>query len=296
MRRGIKFSKTAYFFLGFTALFNLFSIILDQLVVQQENKIRNLDQIVNEKRIEVNHFLYTNKVFKEISFKIHFSASNLIEELNYLTRGLNYLNSNISKKINDDDIDKLKNIYELAITNNINKFNESITDLQLIFYNIQEDEIFLKFLEKERPPDTQFHPAYELLRYANRMEKLVSKRKKSLEIAKKYSDVGYDYLKNYNFAARDEYDQQKNYEIYLEIYNDMLLFNRLKNNFDSLSEYFKKEFNTSYSEYYISLDNFAILNDKKNYLILLSILFQIIGLVGLAFLFRVLIVENKWEV
>ena len=67
----------------------------------------------------------------------------------------------------------------------------------------------------------------------------------------------------------------------------------LKNNFDSLSEYFKKEFNTSYSDYYISLDNFAILNDKKNYLILLSILFQIIGLVGLAFLFRVLIVENK---
>ena len=43
MRRGIKFSKTAYIFLGITALFNLMSIIFDQLVVQQEDKIRIFD-------------------------------------------------------------------------------------------------------------------------------------------------------------------------------------------------------------------------------------------------------------
>ena len=63
MRRGLKFSGLGYFFLALTAIFNLMSIIFDQLVVQQENKIRNYDQIVNEKRIEVNHFLYTLKAF-----------------------------------------------------------------------------------------------------------------------------------------------------------------------------------------------------------------------------------------
>ena len=59
MRRGFKLTGLGYFFLALTAIFNLLSIIFDQLVVQQENKIRNYDQIVNEKRIEVNHFLYT---------------------------------------------------------------------------------------------------------------------------------------------------------------------------------------------------------------------------------------------
>ena len=292
MRRGLKFSNLGYFFLALTAIFNLMSIVFDQLVVQQENKIRNYDQIVNEKKIEVNHFLYTHKVFKEISFKIHFSASNLIEEINFLTRALNYLNSDLPKKISKKEIIILKKTYKKKLINNVNRFNESITDLQLIFYNIQEDKIFLNFLEKKRPPDTQFHPAYELLRYANRLEKLISKRKESVEIAKKYDDVGYNYLSNYNFDAKTEKEQLDNYELYKEIYTDMLQFNRLRYNFESLSKDFKNEFDTSFSEYFISLDNFAELNVRKNYLILLSILFQIIGLVTLASLFRVLIIDN----
>ena len=292
MRRGLKFSGLGYFFLALTAIFNLMSIIFDQLVVQQENKIRNYDQIVNEKRIEVNHFLYTHKVFKEISFKIHFSASNLIEEINFLTRILNFLNSDLPKKITQNEINTLKKSYKKKLISNVDRFNESITDLQLIFYNIQEDKIFLDFLEKKRPPDTQFHPAYELLRYANKLEKLVSKRKKSIEVAKKYDDVGYNYLSNYNFDANTEAEQLRNYELYKEIYADLLQFNRLRWNFESLSEDFKNEFDTSFSEYFIFLDNFAELNVAKNYLILLSILFQIIGLVALASLFRVLIVDN----
>ena len=292
MRRGLKFSGLGYFFLALTAIFNLMSIIFDQLVVQQENKIRNYDQIVNEKRIEVNHFLYTHKVFKEISFKIHFSASNLIEEINFLTRILNFLNSDLPKKITQNEINTLKKSYKKKLISNVDRFNESITDLQLIFYNIQEDKIFLDFLEKKRPPDTQFHPAYELMRYANKLEKLVSKRKKSLEVAKKYDDVGYNYLSNYNFDANTEAEQLRNYELYKEIYADLLQFNRLRWNFESLSEDFKNEFDTSFSEYFIFLDNFAELIVAKNYLILLSILFQIIGLVALASLFRVLIVDN----
>ena len=216
----------------------------------------------------------------------------MIEEINFLTRILNFLNSDLPKKITQNEINTLKKSYKKKLISNVDRFNESITDLQLIFYNIQEDKIFLDFLEKKRPPDTQFHPAYELMRYANKLEKLVSKRKKSLEVAKKYDDVGYNYLSNYNFDANTEAEQLRNYELYKEIYADLLQFNRLRWNFESLSEDFKNEFDTSFSEYFIFLDNFAELNVAKNYLILLSILFQIIGLVALASLFRVLIVDN----
>ena len=82
------------------------------------------------------------------------------------------------KNITQNEINILRESYKKKLINNVDRFNEAITDLQLIFYNIQEDKIFLDFLEKKRPPDTQFHPAYELLRYANRLEKLISKRKK----------------------------------------------------------------------------------------------------------------------
>ena len=44
MRRGIKFSTQAYIFLALTGLFNLLSIVFDQLVVQQQDKIRKFDQ------------------------------------------------------------------------------------------------------------------------------------------------------------------------------------------------------------------------------------------------------------
>jgi hypothetical protein len=73
----------------------------------------------------------------------------------------------------------------------------------------------------------------------------------------------------------------------------MLEYNRLKNKFNYLAQDFKEEFSRSYSEYYILLDEFAEQQNKKNYLILFSILFQIMGLVSLVFLFRILILENK---
>ena len=64
MRRGIKFSKKAYIILGITALFNLLSIVFDQLVVQQEDKIRIFDKEMNNQKIEVNSILYAHSGIK----------------------------------------------------------------------------------------------------------------------------------------------------------------------------------------------------------------------------------------
>ena len=69
MRRGIRFSKRAYIFLAVTAFFNLMSIIFDQLVVQQEDKIRAFDHTINEKRQEVYSNLNSHRVFNELFSK-----------------------------------------------------------------------------------------------------------------------------------------------------------------------------------------------------------------------------------
>ena len=277
MRRGIRFSKKAYIFLALTAFFNLLAIVFDQLVVQQEDNIRDFDHIINENRQEVHSNLYAHKVFNELMFKVHFSASDLITNLNYLTRVIHFLNGDLPKKIEKDNINNIREVYIKKTKDIVRKFEDSKNDTKLIFYKIIEDPSFIKFINKERPPDLFDNPYYFL-----------SEAKQNIE--RKYKN---NFLSNYNFKAETTDEQSANYPIYLKLYDDLLKFNRLKNTFDDLSNGFKKEFRRNYSVYYLLLAEYAAINNLKNYLILLSILFQIIGLVTLVILFRVLIEENK---
>jgi hypothetical protein len=278
MRRGIKFSKKAYTFLTITAFFTLLSIIFDQLVVQQEDKIRAFDKEISGHKIEVNSLLYAHKVFDELMFKVHFSAANLVGDLNYLTRTINYLNSNLPKKLESDKIDGIKEVYIDKTKDIVERFRITKKDTKIIFNKIVEDPVFIKSVNKKRTSDSPFKPYREIQRA-------------EITLDKEYKFD--DFLTNYNFNAQTTEEQTANYPIYENFYNAMLEYNRLKNKFNYLAQDFKEEFSRSYSEYYILLDEFAEQQNKKNYLILFSILFQIMGLVSLVFLFRILILENK---
>ena len=278
MRRGIKFSKTAYIFLGITALFNLMSIIFDQLVVQQEDKIRIFDKQINSHKLEVGSLLYTHKVFDELNIKVHFSAANMIGDLNYLTRTINYLNSNLPKKLEDDKADSIKEIYIDKTKDIVEQFRNTKKDTTIIFNKVVKDPIFIELVGKKRTLDSPFKPYIQ-----------IQKAETTLNKEYKFDD----YLTNYNFNAQTADEQTVNFPIYENLYHDLLEYNRLKNKFASLSNDFKEEFSRSYSKYYILLGEFAEQKNKKNYLILISILFQIIGLVALIILFRVLILENR---
>ena len=280
MRRGISFTRKAYIMLAITASFNLMAIVFDQLVVQQEDKIRKFDHIINEQKQEVSQNLYANKIFKELSFKVQFNASDLITDINYLVRATNFLNSNISKKISNDQIVDLRETYIKKIKNLVNKFHNSINDTKFVFEKISKDSSFIKFLKKEGAIDDDSNPSYPI----NRIEKTFQK----------VIDSKNDYfLSNYNFNALTEKEQSDNFPIYTRLYNKLTTFNDLKYGLDDLSVLFKDEFNTSFSLYSILLDDYAELKNLKNYLILISILFQILGLVSLILLFRTLILENK---
>ena len=81
MRRGIKFSKKSYIMLGFVAFFNLLAITYDQLVIQQEDKIRTFDYKINENKIKTQTLLYAHDVFDELMYKTHFASNNLNSDL-----------------------------------------------------------------------------------------------------------------------------------------------------------------------------------------------------------------------
>ena len=287
MRRGIKFSKKAYLVLGLTAFFNLSSIVFDQLVVQHQDKIRVFDSKINNHKLEINSLLYAHKVFDELNFKVHFSAEKMIGETNYLVKSINYFNSNLPKKISDVEVEKIKKIYIEKTKNLAKNFKITLYETKRIFYKILEDPTLIKFLNQDRQFDSKFLP-----------NENITKLKKYFD-GKSWAGYYFDekivdeFLSKYNFSAKTEEDQLSNYPIYKDFYNEIYDYNRQKNAFYFLSQGFRGEFNKSFSTHTIMLEDYNNLQNIKNYLILTSILFQIIGLVFLMILFRVLIIENK---
>ena len=287
MRRGIKFSKKAYLVLGLTAFFNLSSIVFDQLVVQHQDKIRVFDSKINNHKLEINSLLYAHKVFDELNFKVHFSAEKMIGETNYLVKSINYFNSNLPKKISDVEVEKIKKIYIEKTKNLAKNFKITLYETKRIFYKILEDPTLIKFLNQDRQFDSKFLP-----------NENITKLKKYFD-GKSWAGYYFDekivdeFLSKYNFSAKTEDDQLSNYPIYKDFYNEIYDYNRQKNAFYFLSQGFRGEFNKSFSTHTIMLEDYNNLQNIKNYLILTSILFQIIGLVFLMILFRVLILENK---
>ena len=287
MRRGIKFSKKAYLVLGLTAFFNLSSIVFDQLVVQHQDKIRVFDSKINNHKLEINSLLYAHKVFDELNFKVHFSAEKMIGETNYLVKSINYFNSNLPKKISDEEVEKIKKIYIEKTKNIAKNFKITLHETKRIFYKILEDPTLIKFLNQDRQFDSKFLPNENITKLKKYFD---GKSWAGYYFNEKIVD---EFLSKYNFSAKTEEDQLSNYPIYKDFYNEIYDYNRQKDPFYSLSQGFRGEFNKSFSTHTIMLEDYNNLQNIKNYLILTSILFQIIGLVFLMILFRVLILENK---
>ena len=277
----------AYLVLGLTAFFNLSSIVFDQLVVQHQDKIRVFDSKINNHKLEINSLLYAHKVFDELNFKVHFSAEKMIGEINYLVKSINYFNSNLPKKISDVEVEKIKKIYIEKTKNLAKNFKITLYETKRIFYKILEDPTLIKFLNQDRQFDSKFLP-----------NENITKLKKYFD-GKSWAGYYFDekivdeFLSKYNFSAKTEEDQLSNFPIYKDFYNEIYDYNRQKNDFYYLSQDFRGEFNKSFSTHTIMLEDYNNLQNIKNYLILTSILFQIIGLVFLMILFRVLILENK---
>ena len=195
--------------------------------------------------------------------------------LNYQVRAINFFNSDIEKKIKNENIDELILIYESKTKEIIKKYTVSKEETYFLLKTIFESDTLKKALKNEES------------------EKLWNQQ----ELLKLYDFFGAKYnnkfLKEYNFEASTVSEQEKNYEIYSEFYKELLDYNFEKNTFSIFSKKFKSIFNRSFSNYYVLLDDYVDIKNTKNTLILLSILFQIIGLVALAILFRNLVLENK---
>jgi|TARA_B100001971_G_scaffold112796_1_gene103805 hypothetical protein len=275
VRRGTVFGKKAYIFLAITAFFNLLAITFDQLVIQQEDKIRFFDKNLNKNELEVKSFLYSHNVFDELMNKVHFNSLHYIAVFNFQRRAINFLNSELPKKIEESKIQNIKEIYLKKINKLNSKFILSKNETKIILDKISDNNNFQNYINKNISVNKNF------TEIKNELDK----------------KIDYNFLEQYDFNQKNTEKQVENYKIYLkqfdEFYTHLLQYYQLRKRLGGISDNFKEEFNRSFTNYYILADDFTLQKNKKNFLILLSILFQILGLVFLVILFKTLIVENK---
>ena len=278
MRRELKFSKKAYIILAITAFFNLAAIVSDQLVIQKEDQIRNYDKFISKRELDIKSFLYIHRAFGELESKVVFGNSYLVRDMNYLVRVINFFNGDLPKKIEPSEVANIIQIYIPRLKKVMQNFYLIKDETNSIYNKIANDLTFKEFVLNNSN--------------SSNLENFYSNIKKIETILSKKTPYK-DYIENYNFEAKTTAEQNKNYKVYSDLYTDMYEFDRIKSSFRYLSLEFKRQFRLLFEDYYNVLSEFNEMQNKKNYIILMSILFQILGLVFLIYLFKTLIVEKS---
>jgi hypothetical protein len=265
MRRG-QLSRRSLIIVILAGFFSLISIFLDQQVIQQEDKVRNIDIEVQNKiekineldinsmsvlmledRIQMmtNYYSFYSTLFYKIflhletdaDFKKHFNEN-----------AKHYMTSFIHTDIKDI-------IYDLSAVHN------DLTTMSFYYYKYQD-----KALEER---------IKKLLKFENPLKESLLKK-----------------IKNLNFKSED-LSSNEVYLIYKSLFQLNKQFALSIKTLNDISNYFDKEQEKTENEF----DKFMLDSKKikiiKNYFILLSILAQIMSLMALLFLFKNIIKEES---
>lgn len=270
MRRTPKLSKKIVVFLLFAAFFNLLSYSLDQLIVQGEDKIRSLNNKLQKNRLTVSNLSNSLNIFQNLGYEISYETSILHSSL-----GFNFKTRNIFLSQNKPQDDTSKELgYKITDKRLLKKSKE----LE-IFYSSKVSEIVDILNHKAN----QFHQlfkdnfstgqTYEILKSSEKFKSYISE---SLFFIKK-SDV-------------DSYED--NYDKFDFIWNYLDILYEAEDQVSDFEYNIQSEYLSSVAEYFDILDTYSSQNNFNNYLILSSILAQILGLFFLLLLFRTLIKEN----
>ena len=293
MRRSILKNNNIIISLCFVALFTGLSFIFDQRVVQQENTIRDFKAKISNSEINLqkNIFLLNSLFFiaKEISysgqikkntmddtstrgpwFKDYVNNPDFIEDINPLKNGQKGF-EDLSKVHKEIFIDVLKaNNKKVTLVKNYLK----IFMKNKAFIDIINDEDFDPYVIK-----------------ADSQEKFYF-----LDIEKFYfteeeiNNIPFDVIVPWESRGSDK---DPLYKIYSKFRDRIHEFSNIGDDMHAIALALTIIHKDSFKSYKKLLINFSKTKNRKNYFILLSILFQILGLTSLMILFKIVINQEK---
>lgn len=264
----IEVSKKAYILLFITAILHLFSIVFKQLVIQQVHTMRSLDQNISLSTIKIQNLRSSNETINDLNLIYYLNSVNFFYDINTYSTNLVRLNSNNEdfpkKKINEAKDYYFNKLQSLYIRNHLYHYD----NLYLLQDLFEKDEFF-----KSTDAYKKLKPFYEDIK-----ENIMQEEKTNL-------------LLNYNKNSSSENENKKNYEIYKKTYKHYLDFSEEVEDFYKQSnDYLHKDFLRQFLKQYSLIEKHSDTKNLKNYYLILSILFQILGLTFLLLLFKELII------
>lgn len=274
MRRGSKILTSSFVYLILTAVFNLSSFSLDQFVVQQEDKLREVSREMINLETKISTLINTKNSIQELAFQLIKEEILLYDALDLNTRSVTMLNDNtnlFNKKLGKNDRKELKIYFKKNLINFANRFNLKLNELKKVISSNLDN----KLIKNE----------ISIYGYSEKFEEVVNYTPNEIKIS---------ILDDYGKVGTNEYEDA-NYEIYSSLYD------KINNNFGiswDLERIFiiiDKIYIKSFIQYLNVSDVYADIKNKNNFFILLSIASQILGITFLLLLFRSLVSEKVYD-
>ncbi len=262
MRRVKKVSKAIIIYVILSGLFNLLSYSFDQMVIQSELKNRELERKLISSRIELETLSYEISTLNDLSFDIFKSANYFYRhlDLNIFAPQYFFNNEKIQEILGKDKAGIVGKNFLIKLEENITDFNKKIDEINIIFKSIY-------------PVSTMLFPISDL------------------KIEKKIID-GFNPYSNDNEEEQANRDD-RNYEIYSQLYNKISDFNAYEATFDFYLNTAENNYVTNFSDFFNFVDKYAEQQNKINYYILLSIISQILGILFILLLFKSILNQKK---
>ena len=118
MRRSSTINKYIIIFLILSGFFNLLSYSLDQLVVQQEDKIRDLARELQFERTKLESLTYSLNTLQDLRYTTSRSAQNFFSSLDFNSKVAQIFNpysptKSVKEKYSKQSVIKLNEIYKV---------------------------------------------------------------------------------------------------------------------------------------------------------------------------------------
>ena len=283
MRRKILKNKKIIFSLIIVAGFTFFSFFFDQLVVQQENKIRAFNTEISNDKIRINQNLFLINSIFSITKNTSYSGQIMKHTLDdAYTRRYLFNPDEYGKEKEDILLSGIQGFEKHLIFHDnlflkvIDKHNQKADLIKFYLENFKKSDIFLKAINESEynlePLKQDFNDLYvskEELEYFNKIRKN---------------------LVNWSETATD---RDPFWVFYSEVREKITKLSYIGDMIYATGEKVASIHINRLNAYEKKLLKFSNVKNNKNFYILLSILFQILALTSLMYLFKIIINQEK---
>ena len=268
MRRSKILNNTIFLLLFLAAFFNILSFAMDQIVVQTEDKIRESNYNLSQNRIKLTTILNARNNLEEINEDINLESMKMISVYEFSQKKYSLFGSreNFFKENKMSSLltnkGKNTNFYFSQMKEVIQIYNRKTDQINLIIKKSFNTEYFKKLFKE--------NIFYKKIIKGEYFEKIPTNT-----------------LDGYENKNEDD-----KYIVYSSVQDKLKSLSAAGDEIEYLQEKLEFEYKKNYAQYIEFLNQYGEQKNINNFIIIISILFQIIGVTFLLLLFKVLIKEN----